>query len=69
MKKCYEYYNCHQTECIARVDDRHCWQVESTLCYKEIAENNQNKSKKLKYKKSICDHCPYRDGIFKIKNQ
>ncbi|MCU7835432.1 MAG: hypothetical protein KZQ83_09265 [gamma proteobacterium symbiont of Taylorina sp.] len=71
--KCYEYFNCMQTKCIARFDDRHCWQIDTTDCVKRFAESSKNKSIDKIYEeyddKSLCAHCAYREEMFHPKTK
>ncbi len=34
MERCYEYLGCPKIDCImfSLPDDRHCWEIEETLC-------------------------------------
>jgi hypothetical protein len=66
--KCYEYFDCKFTNCIARFDDRHCWQILRTDCYKDTTKIQAGLKKTFgKYDKKICDTCAYREEIFNTK--
>ncbi len=71
--KCYEYFDCKQMDCIARFDDRHCWQLDTTDCVKRLAENSDNKSIDKKYEeyddKSLCERCAYHEEMFHPKKK
>ena len=33
MEICYEYLGCDKQDCVMRkIDDKHCWEVDGTLC-------------------------------------
>ena len=58
MKKCYEYLECTKDDCIMHKisGDKHCWEVEGTLCISGCVEYL---SKKTGKKINICKHCIY----------
>ncbi len=58
MKQCYEYLECRQDDCIMHKisGDKHCWEVEGTLCNSHIIEFMSQKAGK---KIHICRYCIY----------
>ena len=61
MEKCYDYFDCKQTECIVFQNkvDHTCWKTEGTLCFfpplTPIIDDNDKKDK--------CNFCLYKIGI------
>ncbi|MCW8929040.1 MAG: hypothetical protein OQL19_02235 [Gammaproteobacteria bacterium] len=61
MEKCYNYFDCQQTECIMfECDDDHpCWETEGTLCFfpplKPLIQEVNHKEK--------CDFCLYKNHM------
>jgi len=60
MEKCYEYFACTKTKCCMynNSDDRHCWEVEGTLCNSFEINTLQTALGKAKFNK--CTYCIYR---------
>ncbi len=70
MEKCYEYFNCKQTQCSRRRqanNNLQCWEVEDALCYKHsnflIALREEGKSKI-----EFCKFCSYYKEHYNFPN-
>ncbi len=62
MEKCYEYFDCKQTECVMfQKGDQPCWKTEGTLCFFQpitpLVEEVNYKEK--------CDFCLYKHHMLK----
>jgi len=66
MKKCYEYFDCGEMDCIRRKNNKlECWEIEDVLCkvhYFELSILQEE----LGSKKEACKLCLYYQD--KIKN-
>ena len=57
MEQCYDFYDCKESECVKRTDDRNCWEIEGTLCEEHVMDH----IKKLVQISggSVCEYCSY----------
>jgi len=62
MEKCYEYLGCTKVDCIMRKlpEDKHCWEVEGTLCSSHGIEFIRKMTDK---KIEICKDCIYYNAV------
>ena len=65
MEKCYEYFNCTQTECKAHTKDTVCWEIEGTLCSTSHIAGFEKSLKEIGDGLSKCNHCAYKKHIQK----
>lgn len=59
--KCYEYLGCDERECImhGRNDDKHCWDVDGTLCNHRVIQLIREKFAEKKEDACARSQCLY----------
>lgn len=58
MERCYEYFNCQKSDCVAHgaTGEKPCWEMEETLCK---CHDTQAISDTLGNKMGACTFCAY----------
>ena len=66
MKRCYEYFECKQTDCPARKipDNKQCWEVKGTLCNSHGVEEIDSILGGRLY---ACENCSYYQSVMPKK--
>ena len=59
MQKCYEYFDCKQTECVMfeSKETRACWEVDTINCHNDGIEGFGKITPEAK--KKLCEVCQY----------
>jgi len=62
MERCYEYYNCGETDCsmYGTTIGPQCWEVKGTLCSSSLVKTMVEL---VGNKEEVCEECAYRKAV------
>ncbi len=58
IEKCYQFFHCDKENCMARLEERPCWEIDEVDCRNHALKKIEQELSMLDENK--CDYCLYR---------